>query len=129
LKCAGDRRRAAIRSLAVLPLVARATDTQSYDNYLKGRFSLEKGNARKGIEYFQSAIHKHPDYALAYVGRANSYITLGHPWVGDMSPKEVLPQAKAAATKAWICSDVSGCLEKPYQTRFRIDWPDCLAVR
>jgi TolB-like protein/Tfp pilus assembly protein PilF/DNA-binding winged helix-turn-helix (wHTH) protein len=87
---------------------AHSIDSQAYDDYLKGRFSLEKGNARKSIEYFQSAIQKHPNDALAYAGLANSYITLGQPWGGDMSPKEVLPQAKAAATRALKIDDSLG---------------------
>ncbi len=87
---------------------ARSIDSQAYDDYLKGRFSLEKGNARKSIEYFQAAIEKHPNHALAYAGLANSYISLGMPWGGDMSPKEVLPQAKAAATKALEIDDSLG---------------------
>jgi TolB-like protein/DNA-binding winged helix-turn-helix (wHTH) protein/Tfp pilus assembly protein PilF len=87
---------------------ARPIDSQAYDDYLKGRFSLEKGNARKSIEYFQAAIQKHPNYALAYAGLANSHITLGQPWGGDMSPKEVLPQAKAAARKALEIDDSLG---------------------
>jgi tetratricopeptide (TPR) repeat protein len=63
---------------------------------------------RKGIAYFQRAIQKDPNYALAYAGLAESYITLGQPWVGDIPPKEVLPQAKAAATKALEIDDSLG---------------------
>jgi TolB-like protein/Tfp pilus assembly protein PilF/DNA-binding winged helix-turn-helix (wHTH) protein len=105
---------------------ARSVDFQAYDDYLKGRFSLEKSNATKSIEYFQAAIQKHPDYALAYAGLANSYITLGHPWGGDMSPKEVLPQAKAAATKALEIDDSLGeahlALARVIQL-YNWDWP------
>ena len=105
---------------------ARPIDSQANDDYLKGRFSLEKGNARKSIEYFKAAIQKHPNYALAYAGLANSYITLGHPWGGDMSPKEVLPQAKAAATKALKIDDSLGdahlALARVIQL-FDWDWP------
>lgn len=105
---------------------ARSIDSQAYDDYLKGRFSLEKGNARKSIEYFQAAIEKHPNHALAYAGLANSYISLGMPWGGDMSPKEVLPQAKAAATKALEIDDSLGdahlALARVIQL-YDWDWP------
>jgi TolB-like protein/DNA-binding winged helix-turn-helix (wHTH) protein/Tfp pilus assembly protein PilF len=105
---------------------ARSIDSQAYDDYLRGRFSLEKGNARKSIEYFQAAIQKHPNYALAYAGLANSYITLGHPWGGDMSPNEVLPQAKAAAAKALETDDSLGeahlALARVIQL-YDWDWP------
>jgi TolB-like protein/DNA-binding winged helix-turn-helix (wHTH) protein/Tfp pilus assembly protein PilF len=104
----------------------RTIDSQAYDDYLKGRFSLEKGNPRKSIEYFQAAIQKHPNYALAYAGLANSYITLGHPWGGDVSPKEVLPQAKAAAAKALEMDDSLGeahlALARVIQL-YDWDWP------
>jgi TolB-like protein/Tfp pilus assembly protein PilF/DNA-binding winged helix-turn-helix (wHTH) protein len=105
---------------------ARSIDSQAYDDYLNGRFSLEKGNARKSIEYFQAAIQKHPNHALAYAGLANSYITLGQPWGGDMSPKDVLPQAKAAATKALEIDDSLGeahlALARVIQL-YEWDWP------
>jgi TolB-like protein/Flp pilus assembly protein TadD len=88
---------------------AQSIDSQAYEDYLKGRFSIErKGDMKKSIEYFQEAIQKHPNYALAYAGLANDYISLGQPWGGDMSPKEVLPQAKAAARKALEIDDSLG---------------------
>jgi Tfp pilus assembly protein PilF len=57
--------------------------------------------------YFERAIQKDPNYALAYAGLANSYIFLSQPGVGD-APKEALPQAKAAATKALAIDDSLG---------------------
>ncbi len=87
---------------------ARSIDSEVYADYLKGRFLLDEGDVKKGIAYFQAAIQKDPNYALAYAGLAESYITLGQPWGGDMSPKEVLPQAKAAATKALEIDDSLG---------------------
>jgi tetratricopeptide (TPR) repeat protein len=52
------------------------------------------------IGYFTRAIEKDPDYALAYAGLANAYIALGGNSGGGHYPKETLPEAKAAATKA-----------------------------
>jgi TolB-like protein/Tfp pilus assembly protein PilF len=105
---------------------ARSIDSQAYDDYLKGRFLLEKGNATESIEYFQAAIQKHPNHTLAYAGLANSYISLGMPWVGDMSPKEILPQAKTAATKALEIDDSLGeahlALARVIQL-YDWDWP------
>ena len=95
-----------IRSASV-----RSVHSEAYEDYLKGRFLLSTfnhGDARKGIAYFQRAIQKDPNYALAYAGLAESYITLGQPWTGALSPKEVLPQAKAAATKALEIDDSLG---------------------
>jgi TolB-like protein/Tfp pilus assembly protein PilF/DNA-binding winged helix-turn-helix (wHTH) protein len=84
---------------------ARYINSEAYEDYLRGRFERD---LRKGIAYLQRAIQKDPKYALAYAGLANSYITLGQPWGGDMSPKDVLPQAKAAATKALEIDDSLG---------------------
>jgi tetratricopeptide (TPR) repeat protein len=53
----------------------------------------------KGIEYFQQAIAKDPNYALAYAGLADSYVQLGG-WLVYLSPSEAGPKAKAAAMKA-----------------------------
>jgi TolB-like protein/Tfp pilus assembly protein PilF len=87
---------------------AGSINSEAYEDYLKGRFLLEKGAVKKSIGYFQEAIQKDPNYALAYAGLANSYISLGQPWGGDLSPKEVLPQAKAAAMKALEIDDSLG---------------------
>ena len=105
---------------------ARPIDPEAYEDYLKGRFLLEKGDVRKSIAYFQEAIQKHPNYALAYAGLANSYISLGLPWGGDLSPKDVLPQAKAAARKALEIDDSVGqahlALARVIQL-YDWDWP------
>jgi TolB-like protein/Tfp pilus assembly protein PilF len=88
----------------------RSIDSHPYDDCLRGRFSAEKGELRKSIAYFQHAIQEDPTYALAYAGLANSYISLGQPWFreGDMRPRDVLPQAEAAARKALEIDDSLG---------------------
>jgi len=87
---------------------ARSVNSEAYEDYLKGHYLLSiEGNMRQGIAYFQRAIQKDPNYALAYAGLAESYITLGQPGE-DMPPKETLPQAKAAATKALAIDDSLG---------------------
>jgi TolB-like protein/Flp pilus assembly protein TadD len=83
-------------------------DSRAYEYYLKGHFSLEKGDLSKSVAYFQQATQEKPNYALAYAGLANSYISLGQPWGGDLSPREVLPQAKAAALRALKIDDSLG---------------------
>jgi TolB-like protein/Tfp pilus assembly protein PilF len=74
---------------------------EAYQDYLQGRFwwnkqlGTEEG-MNKCIEYFQQAIAKDPNYALAYSGLADSYtfLTVYRP------PKEVFSNAKQAALKA-----------------------------
>jgi TolB-like protein/lipoprotein NlpI len=78
-----------------------AVDPEAHDAYLRGRYWWSKRDAEgewKGLEYFQQAIAKDPNYALAYAGVADSYIMLGHH--GGLTPKEALPKARQAAHKA-----------------------------
>ncbi len=84
------------------PLVKIYTaDTEAYQAYLKGRFYWDKRTAegmRKSIEYFEQAIEKDSAYALAYVGLADSYITMVLWRV--IPAKEGFPKAREAARKA-----------------------------
>jgi serine/threonine-protein kinase len=62
-------------------LVQRYTnDMEAYNLYLKGRHhwrSRTHSGLQKSIEYFQEAIQKDPQYALAYSGLADSFSILG----------------------------------------------------
>ena len=53
---------------------------------------------RQAIDYFNHAIAKDPNYALADAGLADCYALLCE--YSDLSPKESYPKAKAAAIKA-----------------------------
>ena len=79
----------------------RATEnTNAYHLYLKGRYlwnQFQLKAVERGIDHFNRAISEDPDYALAYSGLADSYLRLASMY---LSPKELLPQAKAAALKA-----------------------------
>jgi len=75
---------------------------EAYDLYLKGRFFSGKGTEdgfTKGIEYYQQAITLDPDYALAYVGTAVCYASLGGV-LGFRAPTETYPKSKEFASKA-----------------------------
>jgi eukaryotic-like serine/threonine-protein kinase len=79
-----------------------ATNPEAYQLYMKGRYVANQSTAdglNKSIEYFQQAIGKDPGYAMAYVGLADSYNTLGG-GLNYVSPRETIPKAKAAAMKA-----------------------------
>jgi len=52
------------------------------------------------ITYFRQATEKDANYGPAYVGMAQAYIDLGHTHGGYHDPRETLPLAKAAATRA-----------------------------
>ena len=83
-------------------LTKRPTENnEAYHAYLRGRYHWNQRNEsglRKGIEYFQQAIAKDPDYALAYVGLADSYALLDFYTV--LAPQDSAPKAEAAAAQA-----------------------------
>jgi TolB-like protein/Tfp pilus assembly protein PilF len=79
---------------------------EAYELYLKGRFFWNKRTAadlRKAIGYFNQAIEKDPNYALAYSGLADSYVILSV--FGAASPQDSIPQARVAAKKALELDD------------------------
>lgn len=79
---------------------------EAYQLYLKGRYYWNKrtgADIRKGIDYFEQAIAKDPNYALAYAGLAYSYLVL--PGYTDVSSLSVDQKAKEAATTALSLDD------------------------
>ncbi len=74
---------------------------EAYQLYMKGRFHawrLILPEARKGVEYYNQAIALDPNYALAYVGLAQTYVAFS--LSGDVPANDAMPKAKAAALKA-----------------------------
>lgn len=74
---------------------------EAYQLYLLGRYHLNKltdDGFRKGLDYFQKAIEKDPNYALAHAGLADAYQTLSG--FDVLSPHEGFPKARAEALKA-----------------------------
>ncbi|MCA1626204.1 MAG: protein kinase [Acidobacteria bacterium] len=74
---------------------------EAYQLYLKGRYHWNKrtgADIRKSVDYFQQAVDKDPNYALAYAGLAQAYILI--PNYARESPKEPYEKARAAAMKA-----------------------------
>jgi TolB-like protein/Tfp pilus assembly protein PilF len=89
-------------SLAKTP----TTNPEAYELYLKGRFFWNKRNGedlRKAIDYFNQAIAKDPNYALAYVGLADSYLLF--PNYAAVSPVDSIPPARSALKKALALDD------------------------
>jgi len=81
----------------------RPVSPEVYENYLKGRFALSRGNKKANVEesigYFNEAIRKDPTFAPGYVGLARAYSYLGTVFIGGM-PKEERPKVLLAARKA-----------------------------
>jgi tetratricopeptide (TPR) repeat protein len=83
---------------------ARAVDPEAFDLYLRGRYAWNQRNMegfKKAVEYFNQAIEKDSNFALAYSGLADSYTLLGLYGEGA----EGTDKAKAAAEKALQLDD------------------------
>jgi tetratricopeptide (TPR) repeat protein len=76
-------------------------DMGAYTLYLKGRYywnERNKESLERAIKYFEEAIRRDTEFALAYSGLADCYIVLvDHSY---LPPNEGYPKAKKAATKA-----------------------------
>jgi TolB-like protein/DNA-binding winged helix-turn-helix (wHTH) protein/Flp pilus assembly protein TadD len=82
---------------------AKVVNPEAYESYLKGRYFWNKrtpDSLKVALAYFNQAIDEDPMYAQAYSGLADTYALLGDWQYGVMTPKEALPKAKAAASKA-----------------------------
>lgn len=76
-------------------------NTEAHLLSLSGRYLVEKRNPdgiRKAIEFFEKAIEKDPNYALAYADIAEAYFSLSI--TGGMPPREAFPRVKEAAARA-----------------------------
>jgi TolB-like protein/DNA-binding winged helix-turn-helix (wHTH) protein/Tfp pilus assembly protein PilF len=77
---------------------------EAYELYQKGRYFWNKRTEhglKKSIGFFEEAIRKDPNYALAYAGLADSYVVQ----FTFLPPKDVYPKAKQAALKALEIDD------------------------
>jgi len=75
--------------------------TEAYDAYLRGQFHLYRfspADLETALQYFQKALEREPDYALAYAGIALVWGCRAQ--FGLLPSSEVAPKAKAAAEKA-----------------------------
>jgi TolB-like protein/DNA-binding winged helix-turn-helix (wHTH) protein len=79
----------------------RVSSPEAHLDYAKGRFYWNKRTEeglREAIEYFQRAIDKDPNYALAYAGLADSWVPMA--WYAYLRPGEAFPHAKEAVANA-----------------------------
>jgi TolB-like protein/Tfp pilus assembly protein PilF len=82
------------------------TDSEAYQLYLKGKFHWNKrtgADLKQAVEFYNLAIEKDPNYALAYSGLAETYGLFSS---YDVAPaNDSMPQAKAAALRALEIDD------------------------
>jgi DNA-binding winged helix-turn-helix (wHTH) protein/TolB-like protein/tetratricopeptide (TPR) repeat protein len=99
-------------------------NSEAHLAYLKGRYQVEKRTpdaAARAIEFFQQALQKDTNYALAHVGLAESYMTLAV--TGARRPNEAFPRVKEGVTRAL---EIDPLLADAYTilgvTKFWHDW-------
>jgi len=83
-------------------LTRRYTEnTEAYQLYLKGRYYWNRRteeSLKRGIQFFNQAIEKDANFALAYAGLADCYNSLGV--MTFLAPRDAFLQVNAAAIKA-----------------------------
>jgi TolB-like protein/predicted Ser/Thr protein kinase/lipoprotein NlpI len=80
---------------------ARKVDPEAYEAYLKGMshwYKLTPPDLDAALQYFESALEKDPDYALALTGIA--LVWIGRNQFGSVQPSVAVPKAQEAALKA-----------------------------
>ena len=79
---------------------APTDDPVAHELYLKGLhfWELRGENLLRAVEFYNQAIARDPNYALAYAGLGQTYILL--PYYTGTDPKVAGPKARAAALKA-----------------------------
>jgi tetratricopeptide (TPR) repeat protein len=81
-------------------------NTEAYQLYLKGKFYWNKrtgDSLKQAVDFYQQAIEKDPNYALAYSGLAETYVLFSSYDIA--SGADSMPQAKAAALRALAIDD------------------------
>jgi len=88
----------------------RPVKKEAYEAFIKGRYYWNKRTedaTNKAITYFQQAVEKDPNYALAFSGLADSYysLALAEALQEIVPPMEAFPKARTAATRALELDD------------------------
>ena len=104
---------------------APTANNEAYELYLQGRFFWNKRTGpdlRKAIDYFNQAIAKDPNYALAYAGLAQAWSVLSA--YNGASPVDSYPKTEVFARKALGLDDTSAealVALASYKARYQFD--------
>jgi serine/threonine-protein kinase len=91
-------------------------NAEAYQLYLMGRYHVNRLTDEgflKSLEYFQQAIEKDPNFALAHAGMAGAYNALGG--FNVRPPREVYPKARSAALTALHLDHLLARLTRSWQ--------------
>ena len=86
----------------------RPVDPRAQEEYLRGVYQ-QINMAMKpmmAVQHFERAIQLDPNYAAAYAGLADTYVSIGF-FVNPMAPMMVFPKIKEHATKALTIDDTN----------------------
>lgn len=102
-------------------------NSEAYQAYLKGRFFWDKrtyADLVTAIEYFEQANQADPEYALAFVGLADSHVIIGSYLSGpDTVSSEEMETGRAAAEEALRLSpDLAEAYVSLAYIEFLHDW-------
>ena len=106
------------------------SDPEAYQFYLKGRHYWDQRTAEslnKSRDFFQQAIDKDPNYALAYLGMAEYYSV-----VGDYAPisySETIPKSTTFAKKALSIDDSLAEAHSVLGVSYGVNWDWASAER
>ncbi|MGC2238540.1 MAG: protein kinase [Pyrinomonadaceae bacterium] len=114
-------------------LARKDTESETAKNfYFLGRFYLRRGkdvdDIEKAVEFFRNAKDIDQDYAKAWAGLADAYISQTAPGIkGAITPKQAFESAEKAARKAL---ELDNTLSEAYNAlglislRYKWDWND-----
>ena len=106
------------------------SDPEAYQLYLKGRYYWDKRTPEalnKGRDYFQQAVERDPNYALAYVGLAEYYAVISD--YSYIPYSETIPKAKTYATRALAIDDTHAEAHAVLAIAHDSDWDWAAAAR
>jgi serine/threonine protein kinase/Tfp pilus assembly protein PilF len=98
-------------------------NAEAYSAYVRGRYYFQKqtdDSLKAAVHYFNEAVLKDPNYALAYSGLADTYW-----WASEFywPPREAQPKARDAAEKAVALDDTLAEAHLSLaEVRFWHDW-------
>ncbi len=75
-------------------------NAEAYQLFLQGEHLRDKRDYNKSLELYQRTIEKDPNFALAHIGLAESYMHLNAEGAPMIPIQETLPKIRAALTKA-----------------------------
>ena len=103
---------------------AHIVNPGAYEDYLRGHYVVQTGaidGYERSIVYFNQAIAKDTENALAYAGLAESYVELGH--MVKLPPEQAFPSARKAALRAIQLDDsLAEAHQALANVKFLYDW-------